>query len=352
MWNLHVIKAVRKNFCSKQLGKCPPSLTFALIVLFMTLLTSCDQQEISEETAPKQEPISKTIDRGPISVKLDLDRNSITIAERLNLTLQVTVKEDYEVELPRFGAKLEQFGIIDYHTSEPELLNNQKKRLSRSYVLEPFLSGEYKIPPMTVKFWKPEETEDLHEIETEEITITVSSLLPDDVRDLRIHDITGTVDLPRNTRAWVTGAGIIACILSCVIGGTVLWRRRSAPNIIVPKVPPHEIAFGELEALVADDLPTKGEIKRFYQRLSEILRRYIENRFGLHAPEQTTDEFLIGLRSNEKLNREYRSLLETFLRHCDLVKFAEYQPPNEEIQKTFDSCKTFIMETQPQEEEK
>ena len=45
----------------------------------------------------------------------------------------------------------------------------------------------------------------------------------------------------------------------------------------------------------------------------------------------------------------YKPLLNTFLKHCDLVKFAEYQPSKEDIQKTFDSCKAFIEGTQERE---
>ena len=326
-----------------------------LIVLILCLLSfaACNRQKDSEEPAvPPDEPISKTVNRGPISVKLEADRNSITIAERLNLALEIIIEEEFEVELPRFGEKLDQFGIVDYHTSEPELQEDNKKRFSRNYVLEPFLSGEYNIPPMTIKFWKEDEAASPHEIETEELSITVTSLLPADVQNLQIHDITSTVDLPRNTRVWTIGLGVGALVLLCLVGAVVLWKKRTAPQSVARKVPPHQIAFDELEELVSDDLPGKGEIKRFYQRLSEILRRYIENRFGLHAPEQTTDEFLVGLRRKETLNRQYRSLLANFLRHCDLVKFAEYQPKNEEIQKTFDSCKSFIVETQPKEEDR
>jgi len=80
-------------------------------------------------------------------------------------------------------------------------------------------------------------------------------------------------------------------------------------------IPAHEIAFRALQELVADNPAEKGEVKLFYQRLSHILRCYIENRFSLHAPEQTTEEFLDNLRSSEDLNRRYNSLLKSFLEH-------------------------------------
>ena len=100
---------------------------------------------------------------------------------------------------------------------------------------------------------------------------------------------------------------------------------------------------------MAEDLPRKGEIKPFYQRISDILRHYIENRFGLHAPEQTTEEFLGLMQASPALPPVYQGLLKEFLQHCDLVKFAEHVPSTEDIQNTFDACKNFIFETKAEE---
>jgi hypothetical protein len=89
-----------------------------------------------------------------------------------------------------------------------------------------------------------------------------------------------------------------------------------------------------------------GALKLFYTRLSAILRCYLEDRFGLHAPEQTTEEFLVAARSSSFFLPEQQEQLKQFLVHCDLVKFAELQPTNQEIQQTFDICKEFIQATE------
>ena len=96
---------------------------------------------------------------------------------------------------------------------------------------------------------------------------------------------------------------------------------------------------------MAENLPEQQRIKEFYSRISDILRHYIENRFGLHAPEQTTEEFLGALSVTRTLTPPQKELLKAFLKHCDLVKFAEHIPGDEDIQRTFDSCKHFILET-------
>ena len=83
--------------------------------------------------------------------------------------------------------------------------------------------------------------------------------------------------------------------------------------------------------------------------LSDIVRRYLENRFNLRAPEMTTEEFLNGVKDNKALSYEHKSLLREFLLHCDLVKFAKYEPPEKEADLSFKSAKELIDQTKGEE---
>jgi hypothetical protein len=329
----------------------------AFTILVMFVLQSCHdnrRQEIAQKENKEDTGIHKTYERGPATLTLDVDHSEITIADRLNLTISITVDEDYEFELPAFGEKLEQFGIIDYHTSQPELTGKNRKKISRSYVLEPFLSGDYKIPPMKALFWKNGEKEtNQHEIQTEELLITVKSLLPEKMAYMKIHDIVPPVSLPRSYSIWML-AGIAGGIITIIIlAGIIIYKKMKADKPVEEKRgPAHERAYMELSKLVDQELIKKGEIKLFYHRISDILRRYIENRFGLTAPEQTTEEFLTSLKESGGVIRQYNSLLKNFLSGCDLVKFAEHQPSTEDIQFMFDSCKAFIAGTEDKQEKK
>ena len=86
-------------------------------------------------------------------------------------------------------------------------------------------------------------------------------------------------------------------------------------------------------------------IEEFYVRVSTILRRYVELRFGLRAPEQTTEEFLVSALAIGGLIAAHRDLLGTFLQHCDLVKFARHRPTPGAMEETFESAKTFVEHT-------
>jgi len=107
----------------------------------------------------------------------------------------------------------------------------------------------------------------------------------------------------------------------------------------------HELAYARLEQLLGRGFLEKGQVKAFYNELSWILRHYIEDRFGLRAPERTTEEFLRELEGNGTLETSWQRILAKFLCHCDLVKFAEHIPETGEIQETFDTTKAFIEAT-------
>ncbi len=337
----HVLKKNRPF-----LSRARSAWTAVSVVFFCLCVISCRTHEADPLPEKKRDTgIHETYDRGPATVIIDIDRKEITIADRLHLTLTIVVHEDYEAILPGFGEKLEQFGIVDYTTTRPELTGNSRKKISRSYVLEPFLSGDYTIPAMTIEFRKKDAPEtETHQIQTSELTVKVRSLLPEDLTDVSLHEIKPPVPLPRsfNIRFW--GGLIGGVLILAVIAGIILAkaRKRRKADDPGPKIPAHEAAYEALDRLVQDDLINKGAVKIFYQRISAIVRHYIEDRFSLRAPEQTTEEFLGNMETARDFPGEYQTLLRSFLNHCDLVKFAEYQPAPDDIQKTFDSCRAFI----------
>lgn len=337
-----------KTIITSQIIAISSAMAFCFLLLIMS--TGCKVED-NRQPPEKTYEIQKEYKRGPVTFILRVSRKEITIADRLRLDFEVRAKEEYEVQLPEFGAKLEQFGIADYSSPPPQLIEDGVMLLKRSYVLEPFLSGEYKIPPMEIVFWgKNEKETEKHEIKSEELLIDVKSLLPEKTADLKIKPIAQPLELPGSKSRWLFPLIISLFLASGVTAAFVFWRKRKAINKTSAGKPAHEIAYEELEALLALKLIENGEIKLFYLKLSNILRYYIENRFGVRAPEMTTEEFLSHSRDTDMLIPTHKGLLREFLLHCDMVKFAEHAPTNNEIQKSFDACKQFIIETEIKEE--
>ncbi len=291
--------------------------------------------------------IDRDFRRGPVDLRIAVSRRELTIADRVDLLIETRAREGYVTELPRFGDKLHEFGIVDYRSSPPRLVGDGTVVTSRTYELEPFLSGEYVIPPMTVTFHEEGDTT-LHYLESDTIRVMVTSILPADQAELEIREITGPADLPGDYRkALLIAAAILAVAAALAF---LLWRRfRRMKEVAARAVPAHEKAFALLERLLADGLVEEKRYAEFTARVSDILRSYIEDRFGLRAPERTTEEFLAEAGDGLDVDTEKKSILERFLVHCDLVKFAALKPTAEDVRKTFETCRDFIDATKWEE---
>ncbi len=116
-----------------------------------------------------------------------------------------------------------------------------------------------------------------------------------------------------------------------------------------PPVPPHQIALDALADLRAKGWIEALQIEPFYVALSGIVRRYLEGRFGLRAPERTTEEFIRDALSSKKLSDAHRDLVAGFLEQSDLVKFARHAPGPSDMHNALDSAERLVRETMPVE---
>lgn len=163
-----------------------------------------------------------------------------------------------------------------------------------------------------------------------------SSAVTNDIRPIK-----APVEIP-NGLIWAIWVGAILILLSAAAVGVIWWRkRRMAPAPIVV-IPPHVRAKNKLRealALIADP-------RLFCIAVSDALRVYLEERFDFRAPERTTEEFLLDLKATTLLTTEQKQSLAEFLEQCDLVKFARFEPTEDELRRLHDAALRLIDETQ------
>jgi len=292
--------------------------------------------------------VDKVYEKGPATVHVRLDKAKITIADTVLLQLEATLQPGYELQMPKVDKVLENFGIVDWDNLGNRLDEKNNVVTTYQYRLEPFLSGKYDIPAFTFEFHDVNDPSAKHELASEPIAVEVTSLLGEQRAKLVIEDIEGVVEMPKAASRWWLWGLVVLGIAAVPAVWLLLRSRRTKERIRIFK-PAHEVAYARLRALVAEGLVEKGQIKEFYERISGILRHYIEDRFDLRAPERTTEEFLAELRFADALSPSHKESLGEFLTHCDLVKFAKHEPTTEQVQQTFDLVKDFIEKTRSEE---
>ena len=303
----------------------------------------------SKNSAAKTEfEVDKIYERGPATVHIRVDKTKMTIADTVLLQLEAALQPGYEMQMPKVDKVLANFGIVDWDNLGTRLDDKNNVVTTYQYRLEPFLSGTYEIPAFTFQFHDANDPNATHELASEPIAVEVTSLLGDQRANLVIEDIEGVVDMPKPASRWWLWT-LPALGIAAVPAVWLLRRSRRARQLVRIFRPAHEVAYARLRALVAANLVEQGRIKEFYERISGILRHYIEDRFDLHAPERTTEEFLAELRFTDTLAPSDQNVLEEFLTHCDLVKFARHDPTTEQLQRTFDLVKDFIEKTKSEE---
>ncbi len=165
----------------------------------------------------------------------------------------------------------------------------------------------------------------------------VSSQVPastqEDIRDIR---------QPRHNptpQPWAAAAvGVI--ILAAAAFAVWKWIRRGKFLRMLPS----EVALQYLEE--ARRLMDPDHAREYCFAVSKIIRRYVEERFHVHAPNLTTEEFLRDLvEARETVLAPRRALLGEFLQHCDLAKFAGWRYSLPDLEAMHASARTFVQQT-------
>ena len=157
-----------------------------------------------------------------------------------------------------------------------------------------------------------------------------------------LRDIKPPIEIPTGWEWlwWTLGALVLIAALT---GLALLIFRRRKQVATPPLVPAHIRARQSLE----DALRLLSQPKPFVTAVSDTLRGYLEECFSFHAPERTTEEFLHELKATQLLAAGQKESLSHFLQSCDLVKFAKYEPTEQELRGLHAAAMRLVDETEP-----
>ncbi len=184
---------------------------------------------------------------------------------------------------------------------------------------------------------------------TEAVAVTIESVGRDEGGDIR--DIKGPLAIPFEVVTLLPWVAALAALAAAAAWVYRRYRRRTrpeAPRPARPRRPAHVVAREALDALEAARMLERGEIKTYHIRLSDILRVYIEGRFGVDAMEMTTGEVLDGLLRTDA-DRGAVADARRVLDRCDLVKFAKLRPALPECRELAPLARRVVDVTVPPE---
>jgi len=142
-------------------------------------------------------------------------------------------------------------------------------------------------------------------------------------------------------------AGIV---IGVIIIFLFLMFRRNRKNNYQRAIPAWDVALAEFGKLRIELKGGRLSTDICISKLTDIIRNYLEKRFSLHAPTQTTAEFLEDLkRENSPLGNENRSFLKEFMTAADLVKFAKLPADEAVIENAIIKAEVLVITTRPVE---
>lgn len=275
----------------------------------------------------------------PVYLNVKIDKNTVTIGDRIKYEVVLEYDDGIEIESPRIAENLVEFEIKDYGTEGPRKIKGARWISRTYYIVTTFATGEFIIPSLKIRY------KDLDGKEGEaisgEIKINVKSIRrrPDDKDDIR--PLKGPVEIKERFSIWP----LILLVLLFIAGISIFIyfkKKRHIDQIpLAPPRPPEEIAMEELRALLEMQLIEKGMVKEYYIRLSDIIRRFIEARFKIFALDRTTWELYQEMRL-KRIKRLYVDRIRDFLEECDLVKFAKYIATQKEIEEAYNQAREIV----------
>lgn len=305
----------------------------------------------AEPEAPAGEAIEKKAELGPVTVTVRVSPAKPTLVDAITLVLEATAEPGVTVELPPFSEALGRFQITQFVPRQET--QSGRSFASQTYTLQAPMSGKQRIPPLRVEFLdeRPGQAASdagagaVQEILTEEIALDVASVLPDgaiadELRGAReALDASAQGSILGSVWLWL-GIGAVA-----FLGALLAVRRLRDRARLARRASAYDVAMERLGRLERRGLPTPEVVGDWYVELSGIIRRYLEDRYSLRAPELTTEEFLQVARASGVLTTKHRELLTAFLTGCDRVKFARYAPDDEESRQSLQAARSFLEDT-------
>jgi hypothetical protein len=304
-----------------------------------------------------KDALVKTTDHGPVKATVTVWPAKPTLGDPIYVRLEVDSAPGSIVDVPFQEAgeqamgrfKVAAFTRESHHNGDGHTVEQQ------TYTLEAPASGRQRIPPFRMTATTGSGSAD--EVLTDEVPLEVAPVKTEEV-DAKLRPAAGTLDADVGGRPWWI-VGLAGAVLVLGSGSVLLARALRARKKLRDKKTAYDEAVAHLRELERRGAPGAETADTWFVELSAIVRRYLERRYDIRAPELTTEEFLQELSRGAaqvgsgtpapagelRISAEHRALLVQFLERCDRVKFAGYRPDSDESLATLNAARGFVEDT-------
>ncbi len=277
-----------------------------------------------------------------VELSTRLDTNQIRIGEQFHLDIDLWQPAGVSVIFPEISdtlmARIEVLQAFPQDTAAED----DNLRIHQRYLLTSFDSGFYEIPPLKFHIRSGQWTDSL---ESNPMYLLVHTVAVDST----IYDIKSPIDMPLSFLEVFPFVAVGMVLLAAIyITVRYLRNRKKQKGIFVPdrpEDPAHVIALRELDRLREEKLWQKNQFKPYYTKLTEIIRRYMERRYNIHAMEMTSYEILDTWKQGERPDEDLSAKLNRLLNLADLVKFAREKPLASDNEENLDRAYEFVKRT-------
>lgn len=304
-------------------------------LIFLIGLVSCSRSE-------KPVRAAKDAVLAPVIAGASVDKALISTEDAVTFSVVINRDSAIQVPIPDIGGLIKGFRITDFGTEDKD---EDKRKVTRKWFsLRADVAGSYILPAVEVHYSEggKEKLAKTSEIFVEvQVPSIADSGAQEGIRD-DIRDIKALEKTPSHFLAMLVGTALAVIAVAL---GVFLYRRRKPKALDIERSPPHEEALKRLDELVLPNGSDAIALKRYYFSLSEIIRSYVEDRYGFRATDMTSEEIIRSLRSNFSFPEAQKPTFIEFLKETDIVKFTDFYPANEAITTAKERVRNFVFQT-------
>jgi hypothetical protein len=284
-----------------------------------------------------------------LEFKSTFNKDSILIGDKVDFIVEAKGKGNYSLQIPPINDTIPGgFELLGMPSSD-SILSGDTLIYKLRIPVTVFNQGIFRIQgiPVLIKHGGFVDTARLNSP-----GILVKLVEPDStLKDIK--DIKPPIREPLHfseVAPWV-GLGLLIIAIILLLYFYIRSKKQNKPflTIFKPKEPAHIVALRELKLLEEQKEWASDNPKEYYTKLIDILRIYLEDRFGINAPEQTTSQILAEVERLEYNIDDYKETLRELLSTSDLVKFAKHVPLIDENRNFLTFAIGFVEGTKPVE---